>query len=61
MCAAALLLRCRYRNNAVTTGDSIHTCAALAAGTTLLTVGFRAADKMLRYTPINGLPYNVDR
>jgi len=34
------------------TGDSIHTCAALAAGTTLLTVGFPAADKMLRYTPI---------
>jgi len=47
-----LLLRCRDRNNAAATGDSIHTCPALAAGTTLLTVGFPAADKMLRYTPI---------
>jgi len=47
-----MLLRCRYRNNAAATGDSIHTCAALAAGTTLLTVGFPAADKMLRYTPV---------
>jgi len=40
-------------------GDSIHTCAALAAGTTLLTDGFPAADKMLRYTPINSLPYDT--
>ena len=47
-----ILLSCRYRNNATATGDSIHTCAALVVGPTLLTVGFPAADKMLRYTPI---------
>jgi len=52
---------CRYRNNAVATGDSIHTCAALADGTTLLTaVGFPAADKMLPlYTTNYSLPYDT--
>ena len=57
--AAVLLLCCRYRNNATATGDSIHTWTALAVDPTLLTVGFPAADKMLRNTLDYSLRYHT--